>query len=116
MITTSGSLLQDVLRPHALGVDKLNSKLAAASLRNSPPARHDNLDDSDDEVVGVVRYLSHRPYLRNAYTNFLEDERSRYAFALSSGLTKCFKGVVSDPLWSEQTTRTWAVTPSKGNK
>ena len=57
---TSASLLQDVLRPHALGIsdDKLNTKLAAMSLRNSPPARSRTLDDSDDEIVGVVSVFS----------------------------------------------------------
>ena len=54
-MSASTSLLQDVLRPHAFGVEKLNSKLAAASIRNSPPSKAANLDDSDeDELVGVV--------------------------------------------------------------
>ncbi|KAH8112068.1 hypothetical protein DFH11DRAFT_1609500 [Phellopilus nigrolimitatus] len=51
----STTLLQDVLRPHALGVDKLNSKLAAASRkRDSSPAGQAASDDSDDELVGVT--------------------------------------------------------------
>ena len=52
-MSASTSLLQDVLRPHAFGVDRLNSKLVQASL-NSPPGSHDVLDESDDELVGVV--------------------------------------------------------------
>ena len=61
-MSTSTSLLQDVLRPHAFGIDKINSKLAAASLDgdgNSPPSGQAVLDDSDDELVGVVRLFSH---------------------------------------------------------
>ncbi|KAL5478814.1 hypothetical protein ACEPAI_2091 [Sanghuangporus weigelae] len=60
-MSTSTSLLQDVLRPHAFGVDRINSKLAAASLSanadgdgDSPPSRQAALDDSDDELVGVM--------------------------------------------------------------
>lgn len=60
------SLLQDVLRPQVFGVDRLNSKLAAASLRDSPPARHSALADGDseeDELVGVVRAFRSFPSL-----------------------------------------------------
>ncbi|KAL5520457.1 hypothetical protein ACEPAG_9681 [Sanghuangporus baumii] len=64
-MSTSTSLLQDVLRPHAFGVDRINSKLAAASLNpnpnpnanadgDSPPGGQAALDDSDDELVGVM--------------------------------------------------------------
>ncbi|KAI5122662.1 hypothetical protein M0805_007922 [Coniferiporia weirii] len=45
------SLLQEVLRPQALGVERLNSKLTAASLsRSSTPDEMDR----DDELVGVM--------------------------------------------------------------
>lgn len=53
IMSTSTSLLQDVLRPHAFGVDKVNSKLAATSLgEDESQGSHDALDDSDDELVG----------------------------------------------------------------
>ena len=62
MNSVSTSLLQDVLRPSALGpgMDKfgLTSRLAGGSTkthlsRDSSPTRQTQ-DDSDDEIIGVV--------------------------------------------------------------
>ncbi|THH07572.1 hypothetical protein EW145_g3277 [Phellinidium pouzarii] len=51
-MSTPTSLLQEVLRPQALGVDRLNSKHTSAPLsRGSSPLAAP--DDSDDELVGV---------------------------------------------------------------
>lgn len=69
-MSTSTSLLQDVLRPHALGVEKLSSKLAAASLRSSSPT---NLSDSDDELVGVVS-------ITRLYMDFIANMIARLQF------------------------------------
>ena len=44
----TSTLLHDVLRPH--GIDNLNHKLAQASLLTPRAA----LEDSEDEIVGVV--------------------------------------------------------------
>ena len=77
-VSTSSSLLHDVLRPHHINTqDGISARLAAISLRDkengsynevtspkSPPQGLAALDDSDDELVGVVclfRYVvSHK--------------------------------------------------------
>lgn len=54
-ISASNSLLQEVLRPQAFGVDRLGSKLAGSSIsRSASPTKLMGGDDSDDELVGVV--------------------------------------------------------------
>ena len=64
--------MQDLLKPHALGlqVDSLQRKLAVASL-------HSNSDDSEDELVNVVRSLLW-PYVPTDFKRSDFDLRYRY--------------------------------------
>lgn len=63
-MSTTNSLLQEVLRPQAFGVDRLNMKLSAASLsRSSSPTKQMAADDSDDELIGVVSMTTTRAWI-----------------------------------------------------
>lgn len=104
----SASLLQDVLRPHAFGpgVNQLGSRLAQASL-SSPPSRHDALDDSDDELVGVVSPKHNSAHLYVSHLCVV-DVCPWYTVALQCALTPALATIFSYPHGRFETKSSWA--------